>query len=166
MSVIESDDEPWIVEQQWNITYNHAADAAGAKFFRALRDEGRLLGTRCPKCERVLVPPRSFCDRDFCEVDEWVEVGTEGTIELFTIFYHRINGLPDPPYAIAYVRPDRADTALVNFLEGVDLEDLQVALTKIAIGKRVRIQFRPERQGRMTDFYFELCGDEHDPVVA
>lgn len=157
MSAIQPSDEPWLVEQQWNITYQHAADTAGATFFRALRDEARLLATRCPKCERVLVPPRSFCDRDFCEIDGWVEVANEGTIELFTIVYHRIRGLPEPPYAIAYVRPDGADTALVNFIQGTDLTDLAAALTHIAIGKRVHVRFREERVGRMTDFYFELA---------
>ena len=65
--------EPWIVEQQWNLTYRHTADEVTATFFRALRDDRKLLGIRCPECGRVLVPPREFCDRDFCRTTDWVK---------------------------------------------------------------------------------------------
>jgi uncharacterized OB-fold protein len=151
--------EPWIVEQRWDLTYRHAADATAAAFFRTLRDEGRLRGTRCPACSRVLVPPRHFCDRDFVETDGWVDLGDEGTIELFTIVYHQIRGLPEPPYALAYVCPDGADTALVNFVRGVDLRDPEAAQQRLAIGNRARIRYADQREGQMTDFWFDVSGD-------
>jgi len=147
---------PWIVEQHWDLTYRHAADPVAATFFRTLRDEGRLLGKRCDACGRVLMPPRPFCDRDYQATGEWVEVGSTGAIELFTIMYHRIQGLPEPPYAIAYVTPDGADTALVNFVRGVDLEDRETALRQLAIGSRVAIEVETQRSGRMTDFFFRV----------
>jgi uncharacterized OB-fold protein len=149
-------DEPWIVEQKWELTYRHTADAMTAAFFRTLRDDGRLLGVRCPECARVLVPPRSFCDRDFCELHELVEVAPQGTVELFTIVFHPIQGLPETPYAIAYVRPDGADTAVVNFVRGVELADPHEAAESLAIGTAVDIVFAEQREGRMTDFWFEL----------
>jgi uncharacterized OB-fold protein len=149
-----NDAEPWIVEQKWNLTYRHTADAAAARFFRTLRDDGHLIGTTCPECERVLVPPRTICDRDYCETEGFVDLASEGTIELFTIVYHRIQGLPDPPYAIAYVRPDGADTAVVNFVRGVDLSDQSTSVAALAIGTRMRVEFASERTGSMTDFWF------------
>jgi uncharacterized protein len=148
--------EPWIVEQQWNLTYRHSADEVTATFFRTLRDEARLLGIRCPRCERVLVPPRAFCDRDFIRTEGFVELGDGGTIELFTIVYQPVKGLPEPPYVVAYVRPDGADTAIANFLGGLDLSDREAALQRLRIGARARIEFRPERVGRMADFEFRL----------
>lgn len=166
MSVDEQDSaehEPWIVEQQWNLVYRHTADDVTATFFRTLRDEKKLLGIRCPECKRVLVPPREFCDRDFCRTNGWVELGDEGTIELFTIFYQRVKGLPEPPYAVAYVRPDGADTAIANFLGGVDLSDRDRALERLAIGKRAAIVFRDDRVGRMTDFEFRLADETETP---
>jgi uncharacterized OB-fold protein len=33
------------------------------------------------------------------QTDEWVKVGTEGTIQAFTVAYEKFEGLPDPPYA-------------------------------------------------------------------
>jgi uncharacterized protein len=152
--------EPWVVEQHWDLTYRHVADAATATFFRTLRDEGKLVATRCPECERVLVPPRALCDRDFRETQGVIDLPPAGTIELFTIVYHRIQGLPEPPYAIAYVRPDGADTAIVNFVRGVDLAVPEEAVPRLAIGNRVAIRFSEARSGLMTDFWFEVIGEE------
>lgn len=149
-------DDPWIVEQEWQLRYRHTADQVTATFFRALRDERRLLGIRCPQCQRVLMPPRGFCDRDFCRTTDWVEVAPEGVIELFTIVYQPVKGLPEPPYAIAYVRLDGADTAIANLLGGIDLSDRDRALERLAIGNRAKVDFREDRIGRMTDFEFRL----------
>ena len=143
-----------IVEQHWDIRYQHTADAAAKRFFETLRDEKRLTGIRCPECERVLIPPRPFCDRDFVETDGWVDLANEGVIELFTIVYLKTPGLPEPPYAIAYVRPDGADTAIMNLVKGVDVSDPAAAADALAIGKRLRAEFIDERQGRISDFYF------------
>ncbi len=150
--------EPWIVEQHWDIKYNHSADPVTATFLRTLRDEGRLVGIRCPVCRRVLAPPRPICDRDFCETRDWVDLGTTGTLELFTIMYLAIDGLPDPPYVLAYVTPEGADTAIGGFLEGVDLSSTEAAVAELKIGAPVTIEFREERVGRITDLYFRLAG--------
>jgi hypothetical protein len=148
---------PWVVEQHWDIRYRHTADPVTAHFLKTIRDEGRLLGRRCSTCDRVLVPARAFCDRDFVETDSWVDLGDEGVIELFTIIYLKTPGLPEPPYALAYVRPDGADTAIMNYVRGVDLSDPHVATEQLAIGARVNIRFDDERQGRVSDFHFELA---------
>ena len=150
-------DQPWVIEQRWDLTYNHSADAVTAHFLRTLRDEGRVLGIRCEVCKRVLAPPRPICDRDFVETSGWVELGSTGTLELFTIMYLAIDGLPEPPYVLAYVRPDGADTAIGGFLEGVDLSSPQRASEQLTIGDRVKIEVRDERQGRITDLYFKLA---------
>lgn len=147
----------WIVEQRWDLTYQHTADEVTAHFLRTLRDEGRLLGITCPVCKRVLAPPRPICDEDFCRTDGWVELSPRGTLELFTIMYLAIEGLPQPPYVLAYVRPEGADTALPGFLDGIDLSDRDAALAELRVGRAVDIALRPERVGRMTDVYFGLA---------
>ena len=149
--------EPWIIDQRWDLTYNHSADPVTAHFLRTLRDEGKVLGVRCPVCERVLAPPRPICDRDFCETSGFVELGMTGTLELFTIMYLAIAGLPEPPYVLAYVKPDGADTAIGGFLEGIDLSSTEAALARLTIGAPVTIELRDERQGRITDLYFRLA---------
>jgi uncharacterized OB-fold protein len=136
--------EPFVVDQHWDLTYNHTADPVTAHFLRSLGDEGKLLGIRCPVCERVLTPPRPFCDRDFCDTEGWVELGMTGTLELFTIMNLKIAGLPDPPYVLAYVKP-------------VDVSSMETALEQLSVGAAVDIKLRDERQGRITDLYFQLA---------
>ncbi|MEZ5076789.1 MAG: OB-fold domain-containing protein [Solirubrobacterales bacterium] len=150
--------DPFVIEQRWDLTYNHTADPVTAHFLRTLRDEGRVLGIRCPVCERVLVPPRPFCDRDFCATEGWVELAMSGTLELFTVMNLAIAGLPDPPYVLAYVKPDGADTAIGGFLEGVDLSSIDAAVAELEVGAPVAIKLREERRGRITDLYFERSG--------
>jgi len=117
-----------------------------------------VLGIRCEACGRVLAPPRPICDRDFVETDGWVELARPARFELFTIMYLAIDGLPEPPYVLAYVRPDGADTAIGGFLEGVDLACPEAggrAADDRRPGHESRV--RDERQGRITDLYFKLA---------
>jgi hypothetical protein len=146
-----------VVEQRWDLHYNHTADAVTAEFLRTLRDEGRIIGAECPQCKRVLVPARSMCDRDFCPTGELVDLPLAGTLELFTIMYLAVDGLPEPPYVLAYVKPDGADTALPGMLRGIDLDDRDAALGELKIGRRVEIVLAPERRGRITDLWFGLA---------
>lgn len=140
----------------WNFEYRYFAGEAASRFFHALRDEGKIYGTRCASCRKVLVPARSFCDACYVETDEWVEVGSEGTLDIFTIVAAKFPGLPDPPFAIGYVTLDGADTALLNHVAGVDLSDIDRAAGILMPRPRVRVRFAPTREGRITDFHFEL----------
>ena len=103
----------------------------------------------------MLLPPRGFCDRCFVLTGEWVEVESEGVLEAFTVVAQKFTGLPDPPYAVAYARLRNADTAMVNYLRGIDLGDVRAAAQRLAIGMPVRVVFSDRPEGRMTDFWFE-----------
>jgi uncharacterized OB-fold protein len=144
------------VPGHWDISYNYSAGVVGSEFLRRLRDEQRISGLRCPSCERVLLPPRGFCDRCFVDTAEWVDVGATGRIEAFTITTDAFLGLPEPPYAIAYVTLEGASTAMVNFVKGVDLSDVERGAELLAIGNKVRVFWEPERHARITDFYYQL----------
>ena len=144
------------IPQRWDLKFHHAAGETGTRFFKAIMERREILGKKCPKCKRVLLPPRSFCERCFVETTEWIKVGNEGTIQAFTIVYEKFEGLPDPPYAIAYVLLDGANTAMANFVKGIDLTDIKKALKRIKIGAKVQVAFSKKRQGRITDFWYEL----------
>lgn len=143
------------IVERWDLTYRHAAGPIVTEFYRRLRDEGRLAGRRCPACRRVLVPPRAFCDRCYRDTEEWVNVGSTGTVEAFTIVYQQFQNLPAPPYAVAYVRLGGADTAILNYVRGVDLADSRRAAHQLRIGTPVRVRLADAREGRITDFWFE-----------
>lgn len=145
-----------ILKGGWSVEYHYDPGPTGVKFFSTLKVEARILAPRCPKCGLVMLPPRSFCERCFVTVDDWVEVGPEGTIQSFTIVPVKFESLPAPPYAIAYVLLDGAGTAMVNFVKNLDLSDVRKAARMLAIGNRVRVVFEKERKGTIQDFYYEL----------
>jgi len=60
--------------------YIYTSGIAGERFFRELRDHGRLMGTRCSECGTQWVPPKLFCEECFKEVHDWVELPREGRV--------------------------------------------------------------------------------------
>ena len=141
---------------QWNFNYNYFAGESASRFFRELRENQRIMGTRCTKCKRLLVPARAFCDACMERTDEWAEVGPEGTLDTFTIITTQFPGLPKPPIVMAYVTLDGADTALINLVHGLDMSDIDKAARRLNSLPRVRTKFIDEPKGRITDFSFEL----------
>lgn len=145
------------IPASWNLSFEHAAGRAASRFLVALRDQGVLLASPCPGCGKVRVPPRAYCEDCFVRTsDDWVEVGPAGEIVTFSITYAAFPGYPEPPHAIAYVRPTGADTAICNFVRGVDLTDPDAASKMLAPGTRVRAVLSDDREARVTDFHWEL----------
>ena len=140
---------------RWDIHYNYSAGVTASKFLLELKKNKRFLATTCSKCSRVYLPPRSFCERCFIKITNWASLGGEGTVETFTLIGEKFEGFPDPPYVVAYVKIDGADTAMANFIKGIDLSNQKKALEKLKIGMRVKAVFKDRREGRMTDFVFK-----------
>lgn len=120
-----------------------------AEFIRALRDEQRLVGLRCPSCRRVYLPPRPVCGNCYAELREWVEVKDSGTVRAFTIVHIPIidptTGEPRPaPYGMALIQLDGADTTLNHYLAESNPDQMR-------IGMRVQAVWREERRGTLSD---------------
>lgn len=129
------------------VTSRYTLGPAGERFFRAIKDEARILGTRCGRCSLTYVPGRLFCERCFDELTDWIEVGPSGAIEAVTAVHLDLDGtLLDPPLLMALVRLDGADTVMYHRLDGVAEADTK-------IGMRVEAVFRPaeERAGSILD---------------
>lgn len=97
---------------------------------------------------------------------DWLQVSTSGVIEMFTVVYEPFRGLPEPPYALAYVMLDGADTALPGYVRGLDLTDVEAVTKTLAIGTRVRVAFAENSVGSVADYWFELETDSADPSVG
>lgn len=127
------------------------------RFYEGLK-ERRFLGARCPSCQRVYVPPRMICEGCFQKTTEWREVGSEGVVLACSIAHvcvdTRVGGLADleEPLAIALIRLDGADSALVHRVGGT-------APTQVAPGTRVRAVWAGETTGDLSDLKcFEPAG--------
>jgi uncharacterized OB-fold protein len=145
--------QPTVIPGEWNVTYNYSTGKIAGQFFDALR-ERRILASSCSASGRAYLPPRAYCESSFEPCDGWVEAGHEGVIEAATIVTAKFDNLPDPPYAIAFVRLDGVTTAMVNFVEGEDLGDVPAAIARLKPGTRVAVRFKDEPEGRITDFHY------------
>lgn len=143
------------IEGKWNFAYTYFAGESASRFFHELKDK-QIMGTRCSRCRRLLVPARAFCDACMERTSQWEAVGPQGTLETFTIITAKFPGLPDPPIIMAYVTLDGADTALINMVKGVDTSDIEATARKLNTTPRVTTVFDAAPQGRITDFHFEL----------
>ncbi|MFQ5410457.1 MAG: Zn-ribbon domain-containing OB-fold protein [Anaerolineales bacterium] len=149
------------VPHTMNLSWRYGTSWYFAEFIRALRDERRLLGLRCPECRHTYLPPRPVCGNCHVALREWVEVQDIGTVVAFTTVHLPIldpaTGEPRPtPYGMALIQLDGANTTLNHFLAENDL-------TKLRIGIRVRAVWRaaPLRAGTLRDIvHFVEINDE------
>ena len=121
----------------------------GSRFLRELKENKRIVGIRCPKCERVYLPPRKVCGRCFVAMDEIVPVSDEGVIYACTIvrfsFVDPNTGIRRPvPYGAGFIKLDGADTAMPHFFDSADPE-------KVKVGARVKAVFEQQRTGSIMD---------------
>ena len=145
-----------VMTEEITLRYDYALGEVAGKFMDGLRNR-QILATRCSKSAMVYLPPRAFCERSFEKCDSWVEAGSSGVIETSTIVVRGFEGSRPPPIAIAFVRLDGVDSAIANYVEGLDLSDVDKAMHRIKPGTRVKVEFIAEPQGRVTDFYFVLA---------
>ena len=121
---------------------------AGERFFRAIKDEGKILGTRCPQCDMVYVPATTFCERCLNELTEWVDMGITGEVYTFTLLYENYDGSRrKTPEVVAFVQ--LGDGGLVHRLGEMDPEEVE-------IGMLVEAAFKPKskRIGSITDIMY------------
>jgi uncharacterized OB-fold protein len=145
-----------VIEGEWHVRYRYSIGKVAGKFFEGLKQK-KILATHCGKCDLSFLPPRAYCERSFEPCDGWVEAGHEGVIEASTIVTAAFENLPKPPYAIAYVRLDGVSTALINFVRDVDLSNVEQAAERLKPGTRVRVRFKDNPEGRITDFHYVLA---------
>jgi uncharacterized protein len=145
-----------VVSSEVTLHYDYAVGQVAGRFMQGLR-EGKILATRCSKSGLTFLPPRAYCERSFEPCDGWVEAPHAGVIEASTIVVRGFEGKRKPPVAIAFVRLDGIDSAIANYVDGLDLSNYEAAMKKLAPGKRVRVVFQPVREGRITDFAFECA---------
>ncbi|MHA2003961.1 MAG: Zn-ribbon domain-containing OB-fold protein [Candidatus Thorarchaeota archaeon] len=127
--------------------YIYTPGVAGDKFFKALRDEGKLLATHCESCNHTYMPPRMYCERCFSKLDKWVEAESTGVVDTFTLVAEDRNGEKlTEPVLVAFIRINKTDGGLLHRLGGVDPESVKIGLKVKAV-----LKDKGNRTGGLTD---------------
>ncbi len=145
-----------------NLQYRWSTGAAVGRFLAELKN-GRIVGRKCDKCKRVLVPPRMFCEKDFVPTSKWVYVKDAGTVDTYSVSYIAADtSRLEKPLIVAVIRLDGTSGAagILHILGGIDPKD-------VMIGMRVKAVWKPKRMrsGAITDIrYFRPRGDIKRPT--
>ena len=140
--------------------YEWSIGLYGSRFFQEIREKRRFLGIRCPKCQKVLVPPRRICGPCFQKLDELVELSDQGTIIAFSVvnypFIDPATGKQRPiPYTYGYVNIDGSDNIFSHLINETDE-------SKIKVGMKVKAVFKDpvDMEGNIQDIrYFESISE-------
>jgi hypothetical protein len=151
MTLLERDlNAPKVWQDALPVTNRYTFGIAGERFFREIKDNGRIFGTYCEHCDHTYVPGTLFCERCLRQLDDWVDVGTTGEVNTFTLLFKNYDGSNrEDPLIVAFIQ--MADGGLIHHLAEVELED-------IYIGMIVEAVFKPKskRQGSILDIkYFK-----------
>ncbi len=144
--------QPLILNDRFDLPVWSTAGKTGSRFLTELRDNKRIMGLKCPKCNIIYVPPKSICTC-YEQLDEWVEVSNEGVLTAYTVVNHEYSEFyqtKKAPYGIGIIKLDGADTGLCHFINEDDP-------SKLKIGERVRAVFKETREASILDIdHFEV----------
>jgi len=139
--------EPMVYNSKINVPYSWWAGDTASRFFISLRDEKKIMGTKCGACNKVFLPPRKVCPSCFAENAAWVNVSDEGTVLSFSVARRQFAAIPrhkKVPVIWGLIKLDGADTAMLHYLGEIDPE-------RVTIGMRVKAVFSDVRKGTIHD---------------
>jgi uncharacterized OB-fold protein len=133
--------------------YTRSTGPVLGRFLSGLRD-GVVIGSRTSE-GKVVVPPPEFDPVTHAATDDFVEVADTGTVTSWTWVPEPVKGQPlDRPFAFVLVTLDGADAPLLHALDVGSPSD-------VSTGMRVRVRWRAERKGDITDIdCFEPLTDD------
>ena len=128
------------------IYHRYTLGLADERFFKAMRDDQRLLASPCPKCHDRLLPPKIYCERCFEETsEEWAPVEGPGFVRSFTVVHRSLDEEPlDEPVVVVLVSWKGVRGGLIHRLG-------EIAAPQVAVGMAVEPVWAEERSGSMSD---------------
>jgi len=134
-----------------NARYAWDAGIAIGRFLAELK-KGRIVGRRCHRCRRTMVPPRMFCEECFRPTDEWVYLEDSGRVNTYSVSYLRWDASRlEEPTIPAVIEIDGASKGMgiMHLLGGVKPEDVQMGMRVKAVWKPAR-----QREGSILDIRY------------
>jgi uncharacterized OB-fold protein len=133
------------------LRYSFDTGEAISRYLGELK-EGRLVARRCRKCERVMIPPRMFCELCFRATDDWVSVKDTGTVNTFSLCYvswdvRRLKR-PEIP-AVIEIDGASPGMGILHLIRRVKPKDVRIGMRVGAVWKRPS-----KRVGSITDIEY------------
>lgn len=126
------------------VTSRYTYGLAGERFFRALKDEGKIMGSYCPKCDRTYVPAAVFCERCLGELTDWQDMGLIGELHTFTVMHVDVDGNPlETPELVGFIK----------FGDGGIIHRIKADADELILGMLIEAVLKPKakREGSILD---------------
>ena len=108
--------------------YTYVAGAGRSVFLRGLA-ERRMLARRCPACAQVYLPAPEFCSGCLRPLGEPFELDGRGVVSTFCMVNFPFPGqVYQPPYVVAQIKMDGADTRLMHLVRDVEPELVHIGM--------------------------------------
>ena len=131
-----------------DLDYRHSYGPHYGRLFDELATHRRILGSLCPNCQNVLVPPREYCDLCFVRTAQHVDVADTGRLQAFSVIHMEFVGQTrKPPYVYAEIVLDGSATRLIHTVAGFDVA---TAAERLSIGMPVRAVWKDVADCRGT----------------
>jgi len=138
------------VAYQPKAKYSWATGIGIGRFLTGLK-AGEIVGSKCDTCDRVVVPPRIFCEWCFKRSESWVKLPDTGIVNTFSISYITTDTTRiKEPVIPAVIEID--STTGAGFLHMIG----EVKPDAVRIGMRVKaVWLGPsQRKGSITDIKY------------
>jgi len=143
-----------VITDEVAIPYEIAYGPTWTRFFEGLKNE-KIYGSKCAKCNRVLVPARSYCPRCFVEIKNFIEVAQEGTVISWVLTEYEYFGMPTkPPFIGALIKLDGTDVNFLHLIGGFDLSDPEHVRKTVKNGMKVKALWNEEKKGTIMDIKY------------
>ena len=140
---------PLVIQDHYEIDYRHSY-AQDSPFFIGL-SKGDLLGSRCTSCDYRFATPRAHC-MECGAPTEWHKLPLTGTVHTYTVCYYGGESfLKETPFTLILVEFEGVNTLFLSRLKGIAPDQLE-------IGMPVRPRFAKTPTYKVTDVWFEPCG--------
>jgi uncharacterized OB-fold protein len=129
------------IEAKAPARYAWAAGVAMSRFLQELK-KGKIIARICRHCDRVLVPPRMFCERCYQPTVDWIFLPGTAVVETFSISYLDTNAARiQEPILVGTVAFDGAPPhcGIMHYFGDIKSE-------KLTIGLPVEPVWKPERE--------------------
>jgi uncharacterized OB-fold protein len=121
-----------------DFTYNYRVGTYVERYLAGFKDK-KIMGSKCPGCGKVAVPPRMWCGVCNKKMEEFVELSREGTLENFTVGHVVLEkgqlSQAEKPQILGLIKLDGATTLFLAKVEGVSSDGVKTGMRLKAVWK-------------------------------
>lgn len=128
--------------------FRYTAGVAAERFLKEIKENKRLIASKCPKCKRAFIPPRMYCEDCMNYTSDWIEINTPGQIETFTVLYQDLEDNPiNTPIIVAFITWEDIEGGIIHQIGEIDPDNVYEGLV-------VEPVFKENRKGSITDIIY------------